>query len=142
VVEIQDVSERVHTGKVREIGLRSSTLLTQDGAEVIIPNGNILSQVIVNWTLTNNQQRIEMDLNISGSNDMETVSMIVKKGIATSKYLVEGREPQILFTKIKEDGFDLKAFFWCADVFKSDIARSEALMGIHEALSAAGMKSL
>ncbi len=41
-----------HTGRVREIGLRSSTLLTNDGAEVVIPSIGILSGQIVNWTLT------------------------------------------------------------------------------------------
>lgn len=39
--------------QVREIGLRASTLHTSEGAEVIIPNGAILSQNIVNWTFSN-----------------------------------------------------------------------------------------
>jgi potassium-dependent mechanosensitive channel len=42
-------------GKVKEIGLRASTLNTADGAEVIIPNGTILSQDIINWTFSNNE---------------------------------------------------------------------------------------
>ncbi|RYF86081.1 MAG: mechanosensitive ion channel, partial [Chitinophagaceae bacterium] len=65
IVEIGD-----KTGKVREIGLRSSTILTADGAEVIIPNGDLLSRQIVNWTLSTNQRRLEIDLSVSGSEDM------------------------------------------------------------------------
>lgn len=127
-------------GRVREIGLRSSTLLTQDGAEVIIPNGDILSQQIVNWTHTNNQIRLEMDLSISGSRDMEVVSSAIKKAILSSRFIFEGREPQVLFTKVNEDGFDLKAFFWCADVFKSAEAKSEVLILLHEKLAAANLQ--
>src|SRR5205807_639627 len=52
VVELGDKK-----GRVKEIGIRACTLLTPDGAEVIIPNGDILSRNIVNWTLTNNQIR-------------------------------------------------------------------------------------
>lgn len=131
IVEIGDKS-----GRVREIGLRSSTLLTQNGAEVIIPNGDILSQQIVNWTLTNSQQRLEMDLSISGSNDMEVVSSAIKKAILQSKFVVANREPQILFTKVVEDGFELKAFFWSIDVAKSAEARSEILLLLHKQLNA------
>ncbi|HTD93109.1 MAG TPA: mechanosensitive ion channel domain-containing protein [Chitinophagaceae bacterium] len=127
------------TGRVREIGLRSSTLLTQDGAEVIIPNGDILSQQIVNWTLSNNQQRLEMDLSISGSKDMEVVASLVKKTILSSPYIFENREPQVLFTKLNDDGFDLKVFFWCEDVMKSDEARSEILVSLHRELNAANL---
>ena len=45
-------------GRVREISVRSSTLLTAEGAEVIIPNGDILSKNIVNWTFSNPNVRV------------------------------------------------------------------------------------
>ena len=47
-------------GRVKEIGIRSSTLLTEEGAEVIIPNGDVLSNHIVNWTLSNNHVRLAL----------------------------------------------------------------------------------
>ncbi|MGN6434924.1 MAG: mechanosensitive ion channel domain-containing protein [Agriterribacter sp.] len=126
-------------GRVKEINLRSSTLLTPEGAEVIIPNGDMLTQHIVNWTLSNNQQRLEMDLTISGSTDMEKVATAVKKTILLSEYIYENREPQVLFTGVNEDGFDLKVFFWSADVYKSDEARSEILLLLHSKLKELGL---
>ncbi|WPU91441.1 mechanosensitive ion channel [Mucilaginibacter sabulilitoris] len=134
IVEIGD-----QTGRVREIGLRSSTLLTQEGAEVIIPNGDILSQKIVNWTLTNSQRRLEMELVVSGNTDMEVVSSAIKKTIRASKYVYQSREPQILFTKVNEDGFDLKAYFWSTEVSKAEEAKSEILLLLHEKLNAEGI---
>jgi len=127
------------SGRVREIGLRSSTLLTKDGAEVIIPNGDILSQQIVNWTLSNNQQRLEMDLVITGSTDMEQVAGAIKRAILSSKYIFESREPQVLFTRVNDNGFDTRVFFWCKDVLKADEAKSEILLLLHRQLSAAGL---
>ena len=134
VVEIGD-----RAGKVREIGLRSSTLLTSEGAEVIIPNGDILSQKIVNWTLSNSQRRIEMDIAVGGSTDMEVVSSAIKKAILVSKYVYQSREPQILFIKVNDDGFDVKAFFWISDMSKSGEAKSEILLFLHEKLNAENM---
>ncbi|HTE24700.1 mechanosensitive ion channel domain-containing protein [Flavitalea sp.] len=123
LVEIGD-----KTGKVREIGLRSSTLLTQDGAEVIIPNGDLLSRQIVNWTLSNNQRRLELDLTVKGTDDMELVSSVIKNSIAESTFITKNRDPQILITKILDNGFSLKAFCWCADVTNSEPAKSELLL--------------
>lgn len=117
-----------HTGRVREIGLRSSTLLTNDGAEVVIPNGDILSGQIVNWTLTNTQRRLEMDLTVNGSNDMEQVSSVIKQAVQSSAYIAKERDPQILFTKVYDNGFSLKVFFWCNDVAKTAEAESETLL--------------
>ena len=52
-------------GQIREIGLRASTLHTSEVAEVIIPNGAILSQNIVNWTFSNDQKRVTLTFTIS-----------------------------------------------------------------------------
>ncbi|MDF2191076.1 mechanosensitive ion channel domain-containing protein [Paraflavitalea sp. CAU 1676] len=128
------------TGRVREIGLRSSTLLTADGAEVIIPNGDILSHQIVNWTHSNSHIRLEMELTVSGNNDMEVVSTAVKNAILASDHVFENREPQILFTKVNENGFDLKAYFWCEDVLKADEARSAVLLQLHDKLKSASLQ--
>jgi potassium efflux system protein len=123
------------SGRVREIGLRSSTLITPDGAEVIIPNGDILSQQITNWTLTNNQQRLELDMTVTGSKDMEIVAAAIKDAVMSSKYIFESRAPQVLYTKVNENGFDLKLFYWCRDVLQSDQARSEILILLHKKLN-------
>ncbi len=139
-LQIGDIVEvGTHTGRVREIGIRSSTLLTSDGAEVIIPNGDILSVQIVNWTLSNSQRRIAMELSIQGSQDMERVSSLVKTAILQSSYIVKEREPQILFTKINDNGFDLKAFFWCTEAGRIDAAKSELTILLHQVVKAGGL---
>jgi len=132
--DLVEVGDKV--GRVREIGVRSSTLLTKEGAEVIIPNGDILSTKITNWTLSNSQQRLEMDLSVNGASDMEIVSSTIKKAILSSQYVLPTREPQILFSKINGDGFDLKVFFWCTDAFKCEEAKSEILLLLHDEMKA------
>lgn len=135
VVEIGD-----KTGRVREIGLRSSTLLTSDGAEVIIPNGDVLSQQIVNWTLSNNHQRLHMELTVKGNNDMEVITNSVKKAILSTGFVYENREPSVLFTKVHDDGFDLKVYFWCRDVNKAGEAKSAIILSLYQALKAEGVE--
>lgn len=129
-----------HAGRVREIGLRSSMLTTKDGAEVIIPNGDILSGQIVNWTLMNNQRRITTELDVRGSDDMEQVATVIKNSIAASEYIVKEREPQILFTKVHEDGFSLNLVYWCVDVAKSEEARNEIFSLLKKGLEKNNLK--
>lgn len=135
LVEIGDKS-----GRVREIGLRSSTLLTGDGAEVIIPNGDVLSQQIVNWTLSNNQQRIQLNLSVTGNKDMEIVTNTVKKAILASGFVYENREPSVLFTKVNDGGLDLTAYFWCVDINKSGEAKSAIRLLLYRELKAQGIQ--
>jgi small-conductance mechanosensitive channel len=135
VVEIGD-----KTGRVREIGLRSSTLMTGDGAEVIIPNGDVLSQQIVNWTLSNNQQRIQLNLSVTGNNDMEVVTNTVKKAILASNFVYENREPSVLFTKVSDNGFDLTVYFWCIDISKTGEAKSAINLLLYQQLKAQGIQ--
>ncbi|RYG00753.1 MAG: mechanosensitive ion channel, partial [Chitinophagaceae bacterium] len=134
IVEIGDKQ-----GKVREIGLRSSTILTQDGAEVIIPNGDLLSRQIVNWTLTTNQRRITFALTVSGSDDMELVSSVIKAAILRSDYIAKMRDPQILITKVNENGFELQAFCWCIDAANYEVAKSQINLLLAEEMGKRGL---
>ncbi|WP_290709953.1 mechanosensitive ion channel domain-containing protein [Flavihumibacter sp. CACIAM 22H1] len=118
-------------GRVREIGLRSSILQTREGAEVIIPNGDLLSHPIINWTLSNAQQRMELSLKISG-NDMEDAAARVKALISSSAYVYGIREPQVLFTRIGTDSFDVKTYFWCVDTTKVEETMSDLRVKAHQ----------
>jgi hypothetical protein len=47
-------------GNVKQIGVRSSTVRTFDGSEVIVPNADLNSNQVVNWTLTDRKQRMKL----------------------------------------------------------------------------------
>lgn len=54
-------------GQVMEIGIRSSTLLTDEGTRVIIPNGDLLSGRVVNWTFSDSDIRVNLMLTVDAS---------------------------------------------------------------------------
>ncbi|WP_295128174.1 mechanosensitive ion channel domain-containing protein [uncultured Chitinophaga sp.] len=112
-------------GRVKEIGLRSSTIYTEDGAEVIIPNGDILSQQITNWTLSNNNRRVELDLSVATDMQKDELSALLKTTILSSEQVLRKREPLVLIESVTEGEYGLKIYFWCTDVQKSDWIRSE-----------------
>jgi len=65
-------------GTVKEIGIRASTIFTFDGAEVIVPNGNLISNELINWTLTDRNRRAEVLVGVKYGTDTDSVLEILK----------------------------------------------------------------
>lgn len=112
-------------GKVKEIGLRASTLSTSEGAEVIIPNGSILSQNIVNWTFTNDQKRGTIAFSLWGKEmDANVVNEVINTTIRKIPNVILKRQPVILYTKVTPESLSLTVHFWtvtaCVEQVKSD----------------------
>jgi len=126
-------------GRVKEISIRSSTLLTPDGAEVIIPNGDLLSHNIVNWTLSNNHIRIELPVTVEGLPDPEVIKSGFAEILEKDPNVLTQRQPEVLFTYLKGKTVQMVFSFWCKDVAKLDIAKSEVSKGIYSLLQEKGI---
>jgi potassium efflux system protein len=123
-------------GKVKEIGLRSSTLFTADGAEVIIPNGNILSQNIVNWTFSNDEKRIMLAFSISGKElDANVINEVINDTIKDIPNVIAKRKPVILYTKVTPETCTITVRFW-STISHTDIVKSEAMLQLSAAFAA------
>lgn len=72
-------------GQVMQIGIRSSTLLTDQGARVIIPNGDFLSGRLVNWTFSDSDIRLNMQLQVEKSIQLPEWKEWLQEKISTFK---------------------------------------------------------
>ncbi|MEO6814898.1 MAG: mechanosensitive ion channel domain-containing protein [Ginsengibacter sp.] len=129
-------------GRVKEISMRSSTLLTSEGAEVIIPNGDILSHNFVNWSLSDNYIRVELTFNVDhliDPDDMHTSLMAI---IKSSSDVLAQKEPEVFVNTITSQSTQLKIYFWCNEVTKKEKARSEVYSAIYQHLEEKGVKIL
>src|SRR5690606_35675388 len=70
-------------GQVMQIGIRSSTLLTDQGARVIIPNGDLLSGRLVNWTFSDADIRLNMQLTVNNLMSIEEFKEWVKRKLSS-----------------------------------------------------------
>lgn len=129
-------------GRVKEISVRSSTLLTPDGAEVIIPNGDILSHNIVNWTLSNNNIRIELSFTIDKLLLAEDIRPDLNEILKHFPEVLAQKQPEIFINNITSQSTQLKIYFWCKDVTKTELARSEVYSSFYKRLEEKGIKIL
>ena len=113
-LQIGDVIEvSGQSGKVKEIGLRASTINTADGAEVIIPNGTILSQNIVNWTYSNDQRRVMIEISLIGDElDANVISPIINSTVGKVENVITKKQPIILFTQVQERSCSPLPTYW------------------------------
>lgn len=127
------------SGKVKEIGLRASTLNTVDGAEVIIPNGTILSQNIVNWTYSNDEKRVIVRFILSGEElDSNRINETINETIMAIPNIIQRKKPVILYTKATEGTCWITVRFW-STISDADNARSEAIQRLNTAFTARGI---
>jgi small-conductance mechanosensitive channel len=123
-------------GKVKEIGLRASTLSTPDGAEVIIPNGNILSQNIVNWTFSNDEKRIMLTFSLLGKElDANVINDIINDTISKTPNVIAKRKPVILYTKVTPENCTITVRFW-STISRADQVKSETMQLLSAAFNA------
>jgi len=134
MVEIGD-----RKGRVKEISVRSSTLLTPEGAEVIIPNGDILSHNIVNWTLSNNNIRIELSFTVDKVVFTDKIRKALVEIIHASPGVLTQKEPDIFIRPVTSQSTQVKIYFWCNDVTKMELARSEVYTSITRHLEEKGI---
>ncbi len=137
IVEIGD-----RKGRVKEISVRSSTLLTPEGAEVIIPNGNILAQNIVNWTLSNSHIRLQVSYSVDTLVLSEDTRKEITEIIGSSPQVLAQKEPEIFIDTMSHQSTLLKIYFWCKDINSSEEVRSGVYTSICKYLEAKGTKIL
>jgi len=123
-------------GKVKEIGLRTSTLNTAEGADIIIPNGTILSQNIVNWTFSNNEKRVVLTFSLWGDElDANIINDVINNTIKDIPDVISKRNPVILYTKVTPDTCSLTIRFW-STINNVDSVKSEAMLQLSTAFAA------
>ena len=123
------------SGKVKEIGLRAVTLNTPDGADVIIPNGPILSQNIVNWTYSNDQKRIQIWFSLTGKElDANVINEVINDTIKNIKDVNSQKKPVILYNRIALETCTIAVRFWCT-ISASDTVKSEAMLQLSKAFA-------
>jgi potassium efflux system protein len=136
IIEVGD-----YLGTVKEIGIRASTIFTFDGAEVIIPNGNLISKELINWTLTDQQRRAEVTVGVTYGTDPDKVLYILQSVISGHDELLKEPAPLALFTGFGESSLDFRILFWikrAEDRYRAKV-QSDIYVEICKALNEAGI---
>ena len=114
-------------GRIRDIGIRSSRMITAQGSEVIIPNGDLLSNRLVNWTSSDTYLKSELTLKVSADTDLNDLQEIIKHEVGQVEGAVKNRAPEIAVTAIGADSVELKILVWISSIYSEVGIKSQLL---------------
>jgi potassium-dependent mechanosensitive channel len=125
-------------GTMKHIGIRSSVIRTFDGAEVIVPNGMLISEKVTNWTLSDRRRRIEVGVGVEYGTPAQTViDLLVGVAKANPKVILDP-EPYAYFINFGDSSLDFKLRVW-VEFDDGYSVSSELAVAIQEALDQAGI---
>ncbi len=131
-VQIGDIIEVDNrSGTIKEIGVRASKIATSDGAEVIVPNGDLISRHVVNWTLSNNNRRVELIISVAYGTDIPMVRALLKNILETREDIMNHPEPLVFVHNITESKVDFRILFWADDIGQWLELKSNVLSDIY-----------
>ncbi len=140
-VHINDIIEVDNsTGKVTRIGIRSSTIQTFQGAEVIIPNANLISSKVINWTLSESQRRREFPVGVAYGTDPKIVLKILREAASRHELVLTKPEPMVYFTGFGDNALNFELHFWVMQENNGLQITSEVAMAAMETFEEAGIE--
>ena len=123
-------------GVVRSIGVRASMIRTAEGAEVIVPNADLISKAVTNWTLSDRKRRISIDVAVARETEPETVIRLLETSAAQVEGISEKPPPRARLIALGADR-TYRLYAWIDDVDRSVEVQSAFRMSIAQKFSEA-----
>jgi small-conductance mechanosensitive channel len=140
-IRVDDVIELTGmVGTVRRIGARSSTIVTFQGAEVIVPNNTLVSTQVINWTLSSQQRRIEIAIGVAYGTDPELVLRLLVAEAAAHKNVMTNPGPVAFFMGFGDSALNFELRFWSETQDAWFQLKSDVTVAIARALAEAGIE--
>jgi small-conductance mechanosensitive channel len=135
IVQLDDL-----IGNVSDIGIRASTVKTFEGAEVIVPNGQLISSRVVNWTLSDRTRRIDVSVGVAYGTSPSVVIDLLRE-IATNHPDVRSNpEPLVFFNGFGESSLDFELRIWTNEFLNWRQVASDVTVAVNDALVGAGIE--
>jgi potassium-dependent mechanosensitive channel len=133
-VEIGDLQ-----GEVKRIGIRSSVVRTVVGSDIIVPNSQLVTEQVTNWTLSDRLRRIDLPLGVNYGAEPRKVIELLEQVAADHPDVLSTPPPRAFFTGFGDSSINFELRAWTGDFEKWYQIRSELAMAVYDAGYAAGM---
>lgn len=130
-VNVGDIIEvGTQAGTMKSIGFRSSIISTWAGADVVVPNGELLNTNLVNWTLSRQSRRMDIDVGVAYGTDLEKARKLILEYLAHDERILKYPLPLVIFQNFNNSSIDLQVFFWVRYFGDGLLVKSDAILAI------------
>lgn len=104
-------------GWIDKMGARYITVATRDGKEYLIPNEDLVTQQVVNWSYSNRAVRVRIKVGISYRSDVRLAMELMKQAALTQPRVLgdEDHLPQVRLIGFGDSSVDLELRIWVSD---------------------------
>ncbi len=128
-----------YTGTILHINIRTTEMRELDGRLIIIPNAQILSNPITNFSQAP-ERRVDLSVGISYDADHDTARTAILEAIKDISGLLEDPAPQIIFHTFGGSSIDLDIYFWIDTTVTNPLeAKNVAVSKVKDALDQKGI---
>ena len=128
------------TGRISEMKTRYISVAAGDGREFLIPNEDLVTQKVTNWTYTDKNTLVKVNFGTNYDADPRLVCKLAIDVAAAAKRAIKGRPPSCLLTEFAEAGMNFSLTFWIADPDGMDNVKSEVMLSLWDAFKREGIR--
>ena len=116
-------------GLMMSIGFRSSVINLHEGASIIIPNGDLLSQKLVNWTMGKGK-KVTIKVGVAYGTDLKKAIKLIKVILDNDKRILSHPASRVLPVEFAESSIDLEVAFWIHHFLELPFVKGDIIMEI------------
>jgi small-conductance mechanosensitive channel len=135
LVTIGDNSGRISAMKTRYISVAAG-----DGREFLIPNEDLVTQRVTNWTYTDKNTLVKIAFATNYDADPRLVVKLAIETASAAPRAIKGRQPNCILTEFTELGMKFSLTFWIADPDGMDNVKSDVMLALWDAFKREGIR--
>lgn len=99
-------------GSVERIGLRATRVRAGDNTHVIVPNSSFLEKNVLNWTVSDDLVRVEVDVGVAYGSDTKKVKALIEQALDEEPKVLKRPAWDVLFLEFGDNSLAFRAYFW------------------------------
>lgn len=126
-------------GIMKSIGFRSSVVNMFEGSTVVIPNGELISQKLINWT-TGKGRKLTLIIGISYESDLEKALALLKEIIAEDSRIRHLPNPRVVPVEFADSSIEIEVSIWLNNYFDFPFVKGDIVSKTNEQFKLNGIK--
>jgi len=128
VIAVNDSTGRESFGQIRKIGIRAISVVTRDKKEYLIPNENLMTNQVENWSYSSREVRVKAAVGVSYGTDLELAERLLLEAAVDTPRVLASPPPKALLMAFGPSSVEFEVRFWITDPEEGVSAvRSEVL---------------
>jgi small-conductance mechanosensitive channel len=115
VISVSDQSGNESYGQIRKIGIRAISVITRDQTEYLIPNENLMTNQVVNWSYSSKEVRVKAPVGVSYDSDLDLVEELLYRAVDETDRILTHPKPRVNLMEFGDNSVNFEIRFWIRD---------------------------